>query len=65
MNHEQLRDWLKQVEDQLGRKRIEKFGPRTIDLDIVVWNDKIVDADVYERDFLRNAIQQIFPEIII
>ncbi|MGM0621203.1 MAG: 2-amino-4-hydroxy-6-hydroxymethyldihydropteridine diphosphokinase [Bacteroidota bacterium] len=51
---------LKEIEDQLGRNRKgPKFGPRTMDLDIVVWNGKIVDEDYYTRDFLRKLIDEI------
>lgn len=60
----ELRKWLKNVEKRLGRVRTaNKHGPRTIDLDIVVWNNKIVDSDVYEREFLWNAIREISVEI--
>ncbi len=59
-----LEHWLKRVEKQLGRIRTpNKYGPRTIDLDIVVWNNKIVDNDVYERDFLWNAIREVSAEM--
>ena len=59
-----LARWLKQVEKQMGRTRTKnKNGPRTIDLDIVVWNDVIVDNDVYKRDFLWNAVREVAPEI--
>jgi 2-amino-4-hydroxy-6-hydroxymethyldihydropteridine diphosphokinase len=51
---------LKKIEDDLGRDRtVPKFGPRTIDLDIVVWNGEIVDKDYYTRDFLQKSIQEI------
>ncbi len=60
----QLKQWLHQLEDLLGRVRTgHKFGPRTIDLDIVVWNDEIVDEEVYERDFLKQAIIALCPEL--
>ena len=52
--------YLKNLEQQLGRiKTANKFGPRCIDLDIVIWNDTIVDDDYYSRDFLRNAVDEI------
>src|SRR5690554_6474772 len=36
---DELRILLKSIEDRLGRDRNgPRFGPRTIDLDIVVWN---------------------------
>lgn len=60
LNKEELNRLLKSVEDQLGRDRsAPKFGPRTIDLDIVVWNGEIVDEDYYTRDFLQKSVQEI------
>ena len=59
-NKGDLDKYLKKVEDQLGRDRSEKkFGPRTIDLDIVVWNGKVVDEDYYNRDFLQKSVQEV------
>jgi 2-amino-4-hydroxy-6-hydroxymethyldihydropteridine diphosphokinase len=59
-----LAAYLKTVEDRLGRVRTEnKFGPRTIDLDVVVFNNEIVDHDVYERDYLKNLLVSVLPEI--
>lgn len=61
---EQLRESFKGIENMLGRERTaEKFGPRTIDLDIVVWNDKVIDNDFYEREYLRNAVLELEPEL--
>lgn len=60
LNRERLNRELKKIEDELGRDRTApKFGPRTIDLDIVVWNGKIVDKDYYTRDFLQKNVQEI------
>lgn len=57
---EELNFFLKRIEYQLGRNRKgPKFGPRTMDLDIMVWNNEIVDEDYYERDFLRKLIEEI------
>ena len=51
----------KGVESELGRVRGgDRYGPRTIDLDVVVWNGEVVDDDVYRWDFLREAVQQVF-----
>ncbi len=56
-----LKKLLKNIEDQLGRDRtVPKFYPRTIDLDIVVWNGEIVDDDYYTRDFLRECVRAVF-----
>ncbi len=62
----QLKDLLHQIENDLGRIRtFNKFGPRTIDLDALVWNGEIIDEDVFSRDFLRNAILEISPDLDI
>ncbi|WP_372774440.1 2-amino-4-hydroxy-6-hydroxymethyldihydropteridine diphosphokinase [Mangrovibacterium sp.] len=56
----QLQKYLKSVENKLGRDRsLPKFGPRTMDLDLVVWNGIVVDDDFYTRDFLRKSIESI------
>lgn len=56
---------LKHIEALLGRVRTSnKFGPRTIDLDIVVWNGEIVDDDFYTRDFLKEAVEEITDDVI-
>ena len=60
MTKEKLVHYLKKLEDRLGRDRtLPKFGPRVIDLDIIVWNNEIVDNDYYERDFTRNAVDEL------
>jgi 2-amino-4-hydroxy-6-hydroxymethyldihydropteridine diphosphokinase len=54
LDKESLKVYLKSLEDRLGRDRtLPKSGPRTIDLDIVVWNGEILDEDYYTRDYLR------------
>lgn len=55
-----LKKLLKKIEDKLGRDRTaDSNGPRTIDLDILVWNNKIVDNDYFERDFLRKSVAEL------
>ena len=58
-----LKQELKNVEDLMGRDRsLPKFGPRVIDLDILIWNGEIIDNDYYERDFLRKGVEEILPD---
>jgi 2-amino-4-hydroxy-6-hydroxymethyldihydropteridine diphosphokinase len=60
MELETLTMYLKKLEDRMGRDRSQqKFGPRTIDLDILIWNNTIVDDDYYTRDFLRNSAAEL------
>ena len=60
-----LSQQLKDIEHKLGRVRDpnNKNGPRTIDLDIVVWNNRVVDDDVHTRDFLRRAVSDLVPSL--
>lgn len=60
MSLETLSSYLKLLEDRMGRDRNQqKFGPRNIDLDILIWNNNIVDPDYYTRDFLRNSAAEL------
>ena len=60
---ESLIQELKTIEDLMGRDRSKpKFGPRIIDLDILIWNGKVIDKDYYDRDFLRKGVEEILPD---
>ena len=64
LEQQSLKKELKRIEDILGRDRsLPKYGPRTIDLDILIWNKKVVDEDYYERDFLRKGVEEIIPDL--
>ncbi len=59
-----LKDSLKNIELLLGRKSSpDPHSPRTIDLDIIVWDDKIIDPDLNERDFLRQSVLELLPHL--
>jgi len=61
LDQQKLNSMLKSIEDELGRDRTgPKFGPRTMDLDIVVWNGEIVDPDYYTRDFLEKSVKAVW-----
>ena len=65
LEKESIEKILKNIEAELGRKKsLNKFGPRTIDLDILLWNDEIMDSDVYSRDFLKESILELLPDFI-
>lgn len=63
---------LQSAENNLGKKRIIKNGPRTIDLDILIYGSEIIDGKnltiphkgLFERDFMLTPLLDIAPEII-
>ncbi len=60
MNQEDVELIMKKIEDDMGRDRTApKFGPRNIDLDVVIWNGTVVDDDYYQRDFLQEAVEEL------
>ncbi len=60
-----------QIEQELGRKRIEKWGSRTIDIDILFYADKIIDQagltiphpHLHERRFVLEPLMEIAPDL--
>ena len=61
---ERVKKDLKNIEISLGRRHeTDKFGPRTIDLDIVVWNNQVMDQDFYQRDFLKQSTLELIPNL--
>lgn len=60
LSQAEINKLLKDIENLMGRDRsVPKFGPRCIDLDIVLWNGKIVDEDYYSRDFLQKSVAEL------
>jgi dihydroneopterin aldolase/2-amino-4-hydroxy-6-hydroxymethyldihydropteridine diphosphokinase len=67
-------DVLRDIEEQLGRKRTEdKYAPRTIDIDIIVYGglrlstrDLVIpDPEIRKREFLAIPLCEIEPELIL
>lgn len=60
------------IEKQTGRIRKEKYGPRIIDIDILLFNDevynfpvlKIPHPELQNRRFVLEPLAEIAPEII-
>ncbi len=56
---------LRKIEHELGRKRSEdKNAPRTIDLDIVVFNDLVVDENLWTHAYLAIPVSELLPDLI-
>jgi 2-amino-4-hydroxy-6-hydroxymethyldihydropteridine diphosphokinase len=62
------------VEQRLGRVRTgERFGPRTIDLDLLVYADEVVDEQglrvphprLAERRFVLEPLAELDPELVV
>ena len=68
----QLLKKLLNIEKQTGRVRKEKYGPRIIDIDILLFNDeihnfpllKIPHPEMQNRRFVLEPLAEIAPEII-
>ena len=72
MNSEDLLEVIHEIEHQLGRKRQIKWGLRSIDIDIIYFNDEIINtpnltiphALMQERNFVLSPLAEIAPEFI-
>ena len=67
---EQLMARLQQIEQERGRRRVQKKGPRTIDIDILLFDDLILDSPdvtiphpaMQERRFVLEPLAEIAAE---
>lgn len=67
---------LQRIEDRLGRVRTERFGPRTIDLDLLLFGDRTINAEesgialvvphprMHERLFVLEPLAEIAPRAV-
>ena len=66
---EELLDRLHTIEAEAGRKREVRWGPRTLDLDILLYDDLVYESDdliiphieMQLRDFVLTPLCQIAP----
>jgi 2-amino-4-hydroxy-6-hydroxymethyldihydropteridine diphosphokinase len=65
-----LLDTLLGIERDLGRQRVNKWGPRTIDLDLILYGNQIIDLPgltiphprMHERQFVLAPLVEIAAE---
>ncbi|HAZ23555.1 MAG TPA: 2-amino-4-hydroxy-6-hydroxymethyldihydropteridine diphosphokinase, partial [Algoriphagus sp.] len=68
-------DFLKEIqaiEKVLGRKRVETWGNRTMDIDILYWNQEVIDHEnlkvphpfLQKRKFVLIPLVEILPDQI-
>ena len=63
---------LLQTEKQMGRKRIRRWGERNIDLDLLLYDDRIINLpdlrvphpDMQNRFFVLRPLAQIAPDTV-
>lgn len=64
-----LLDALQAIENEQGRERLERWGPRTLDLDIVLFGDRLIDEPrlkvphyhLQERAFVLYPLAELAP----
>ncbi|XHF35757.1 2-amino-4-hydroxy-6-hydroxymethyldihydropteridine diphosphokinase [Pseudomonas chlororaphis] len=65
-----LLDALQAIENDQGRERLERWGPRTLDLDILLFGDHLIDEPrlkvphyhMQERAFVLYPLAELAPE---
>jgi len=69
---EALLAYLKQIETQLGREKTVRWGPRLIDLDILFYDDLVIESPplvvphprLHERGFVLVPLADVAPEFV-
>ncbi len=72
LDPESLLGSLKNIETRLGRSPGTRWGPRVIDLDILLYNDLVMKTDkleiphprISERDFVLAPLAEIAPDLV-
>jgi len=68
-----LLDALLAIEQKHGRKRTIPNGPRTLDLDIIVYGQRVIDEPglkvphprAKEREFVMAPLKEVWPDVVI
>lgn len=68
---EQLIAAILNIELEMGRQRIQRKGPRIIDIDIVLFSDRIIDSKeltvphpaMHQRRFVLEPLAEIAPDV--
>jgi 2-amino-4-hydroxy-6-hydroxymethyldihydropteridine diphosphokinase len=67
----QLLSAILELEKEMGRRRIQKNGPRLIDIDILLFGNSVIDTktlavphpEMHQRRFVLEPLAEIAPEI--
>lgn len=69
----ELLDELQAIENEMGRERKERWGPRVIDLDLLLYGDEVIrehdlvvpHPGIAERNFVLLPLREIAPDLDI
>lgn len=72
LSSSELLEVCQEIENALGREREVEWGPRTIDIDILLYQDEIISTDtlqiphplLHERLFVLKPLKEIAPHLI-
>ncbi len=72
LDPEALLDRLLQIERELGRERREKWGPRLIDLDLLLYGEQVIHTDhltvphplMHQRRFVLEPLAELNPHLL-
>lgn len=67
-----LMETLLEIEQDMGRNRAEKWGPRIIDIDVLFFDDRIISEaglsvphpHLHEREFVLKPLAEIAPLLV-
>jgi 2-amino-4-hydroxy-6-hydroxymethyldihydropteridine diphosphokinase len=60
------------IEQEMGRRRLQKKGPRSIDIDILLFGETVIDSTdltiphpaLHQRRFVLEPLAEIAPEVL-
>ena len=64
---------LQTIESLMGKKKIRHWGPRIIDLDLILFGEQIISSDtltvphprMHERRFVLEPLAELSPDIVV
>jgi len=68
----ELLDFVLSIEEKMGRKRLFKWGPRNIDIDILFYDSATIDQEnlkiphpeLHKREFVLLPLIEIAPDFV-
>jgi 2-amino-4-hydroxy-6-hydroxymethyldihydropteridine diphosphokinase len=55
---------LASIENELGRVRsADKYAPRTMDIDIVIFDGQVLDSEIWRRVYLALIFAEMLPDL--